>query len=394
MADVRIVLQTGATALTAALFATAFTYGAVFAGLVVGVVGSSPEEGPVHRLMLPMVPVVFVGVAIGMHVWTWRSRASDVWLTDAGLRVEGGRWSGGAWRWSEIDVDQSRIVFDPNARVTINGHDTYRRGLVLALLDGREVELGSSFDDDEQASFERLLLTIRSRVSAPPVAPAPVGVLACPACGAPVAPRSEAMSACWRCDTAVPTPEGLRARVAAGEALARRRGAVEASVRAWLAQPPAGLVNRWLAAVFAVRYGLPLLLCLGSSQWMAILAGAWTLGKVASLRIVDRFAYRSLMLDWAARAPQAVGAPSGCRVCGSPLSPGAGEVLTRCPACEADNVLGLDVAASAAVLSDARREIEVFIAEQADRRQGPWWAVVGGAALTVGLALWATLGGG
>lgn len=387
----RLVLQTGATALTAALFATAFAYGAVFAALIVFATVFIADAPPQQRLLV-LVPIAFTGVAVFSLRWAWRSRASDVFVDDEGIRVEGGPDGDRRWPWAAIDVDRSRLVEDPNARVTINGHDTYRRAFVLGLRDGTEAEIGSSYDDVEQASFEALLATLRARTAPPPEAPTAVdGLVRCASCGAPAAPRVEA-AACWRCGSPVETPPRLRDKVAAATALADGRRAAEARVRAWLEQPAAADVNRWLAAVFAVRYGLPLLLCLGPSQWMAILVGAWTIGKIAWLRITDRFAYRSLVLDWAARPAVAPGGPPACRGCGAPLAPRGDDVITRCASCDADNVLGVDLARAAATVAVARVDIERFIADQAERRSWPRLQVLGGLIATVALSLWAAIG--
>jgi hypothetical protein len=387
-AEARLVVQTGATALTAALFATAFAYGAVLAGLIVAATstGADPSERFIY-----LVPIVFAGVAIGSNVWAWRARASDVFLSEAGLRLEGGRWSGRAWTWAEVDVDRTRLVTDFNASVTTNGHRTYRRAFVLGLTNGEEVELASSFDDAEHASLEALLVAVQARLAPAPVAAPVEGLLGCGSCGAPVAPQPAETSPCWSCGAAVPTPAALADKVRAAQRVAAGRGAAEARIRSWLEQPPAAAVNRWLAAVFMVRYGLPLLLCLGSGQWAAILLGAWTIGRVCWLTIIDRFAYRSLSLDWAARPAAAPGAPPRCRACAAPIAPRAGDVIARCAACDADNVLGVDLARAEAEVQVARVDIEQFIAAQAERRGWPRVQVGLGALATAVAFVWGAL---
>lgn len=374
-APARIVLQTGATSAIGELFAIVFSFAAVVSALLLWGLDAADAMPFPHNVVLPLVPLLFAGAVVMFHGFAWRSRASDLRVDGEGLAVEGGPMDGTRYSWAQIDLDRTRIEENRNTTYTENGRVTYERKLVLGLAGRGEVALGASLDDDEQVSFDAVLAALRSLASPPSTAvAAPSGpqLLRCPACSAPVSPTADEAAACWRCDTPVPMPAELRERVAAAARLDAGRPALEAAVRRIRDQPGARAVNRLLLTLAAAKYALPLLLLLAPRLWVATLGGLWALSRFARLQVATRRAYPRLTWEFGAHPPAAPGAPATCRSCGGALPPPRpGAAVERCPWCDADNVLGVDLTPALGAAADEAADLEGFLGEQAARRAWP-----------------------
>lgn len=368
----RVVLQTGASAGIARLFAVVFTFGSLFgSGLSLLLVAAGDLPLP-HRIALPFVPFGFVVATIAFHVWVWRSRATDVFVDEAGVRVSGGRANGWSSTWKALNPGQIRVETNPNMRVTINGQTTIEQRLVVG-----DVVLGASTDPDEQVSFEALRQLLRDGARREPADPVTERtlVLHCPACGAPVAPLDAETTPCWRCDARVIMPDTLRDRVRTGAVLDTTRSQLLRDLDRVLNQPSALVANRWLAASLFAPYLSPLFLCGASQFWVTWIALATAVVQVSNLQVARRRAFARLAVVFSARPSTHPGAPLHCRTCDGPL-PDAVEPLVRCPWCEADNLRVMPLA-RATSLRAAADDLATFLAEQrrAVRDPAGWLAI-------------------
>lgn len=251
----RIPLQTGGSAWIARVFAVAFALGSGLSALLVSVLALGEDVPLAHRLLLPLVPLVFCGVSIASHAVLWRSRASDLLLDDEGLLVDGPVVDGSRrYAWTDLALTRCRLDVDPSARVKVNDHVTYQHFLRVGLAAGGEATLARSVDDDEIASFREVVALLRSRADVPEPRPLPPEVLRCDGCGAPVAPAEGPLTRCGRCGRDVSVPEALIERVrsarrrAEGHDVARRELAVVGRM------PSAAVANRWLLATLVAPY--------------------------------------------------------------------------------------------------------------------------------------------
>lgn len=388
-APFRVVLQTGASAGIARVFAVAFAYGATLAGAMLALmIGADTLESP-DREILPLVPVAFLLVSIAAHVAAWRTRATDLALGPDGLVVRGGPHDGLRVGWGEVDPVTTAVVTDGSVVVTINGQETPLARLWLGRRDGSRVALGASTDRLEQRSFAALVTVFREAAGAPagPVDQGPASVVHCPGCGAPVRPADADAVPCWRCDRVVALPEPVRDRVRVQARHDRHRERVEAGLVALLRQPAAPTANRWLAASIVAPYVLPVAMCVWEGVWLAWLPAALALAAASNLQVARRAAFPGLAVVFAARPGAAPGAPLRCRSCAGPL-PEADRVVVACPWCDADNVRALQLDRPAALWADCAGELDGFLAEQEERRTWArravaFWVVLALAGLVV-----------
>ena len=374
----RLPLASGATTLVMLFWGTSFLLGTLFALALVLPLWLSDAAPSEHRLLMPLVPILFFVASIFFHHRALRARASDLVLDGEGLVIDGGPGDGRRFAWAQLDLARSRIETDRGEMVQMGQGTVYRQRLHLALQDGRSTEIASSLDLIEQASFAACLGTLRALTAAPapsPPTPADARVLACPACAAPVQPADTEAVTCRHCAAAVAMPDEVRTRLREGLAALAQKGHLTVEVDRLLTQPSAGLLNRWIAASLAVKYSLPVTLVLLLRQWIFVLAVVWLVGQALRARLAARHVYQHLVVAFAARPRRTPGEPLTCRRCAGPL-PDSDGVLRRCAYCAAENLVApaagggtdgsldeaLDVAALVALRRHQRRRFTLRLA--------------------------------
>lgn len=284
-----------------------------------------------------------------------------------GLRVEGGRHDGAALAWSEArperwDLDQYAF-FAPTlrhffARARGESPDIWALRIPLGGDDDPVVTVNAE-DEDEAASLAAVLSTMRAAAAGGPVARDP-RVLACPRCGAPARPTTEAEAPCAACGAAVPIPAELRARLAAAAHASARRARDERAIARLLAQPGATSTNlATLAAGVLMVAAWPTatvlaLVDLWQTRDVGRAAAILTLpiglvlglGGLLHARASGRRALQLVTLHFAAHARD--GEAPECRACGGPLPEAAGRAVVTCAYCEAANVVALRARRTAA----------------------------------------------
>lgn len=385
--DLRVVLQTGASAWMPRIFAVAFTLGSLAAGLLVALLSLASLERPLN-LAFALAPLGFVGVSIVAHVVIWRTRATDMLVGPAGIRFEGGPLGGVLVPWGDLDAARCRIEQDRDVVVKINDEVTYLHRLHVAW-GGRDVVAATSTDRDEQASLAAVLEMLRTKHEiVEDVGPA--DVVRCPSCGSAVSPADRTDVACWRCGAAVVMPAGLRARLGAAAGVDALREDVQRRVRRLLDQPRAIVANAWFLASLLVWYPVLVMLCLVPGLWASWALLALALVSMSNLQVARRRAFHRLAVVFAARPAETPGAPLRCRSCAGPLPASAG-VLVRCPWCSADNLRSLALERPASLWTEADQDVRKLADDQRARTAWPSFLVVASAAAAVGWAAWVAL---
>jgi hypothetical protein len=328
-----------------------------------------------------------------------RERASDIVLSDSGLRVESGRASGFNAAWEAIAGCTVKATHEKSIEVI----DTDEKAanfwqLVLELDDASEVVLASAENQRERSSLEDIRESIGASLKeragerpprakktkgaandARPARPTkPVAsVLRCGTCGAPAGLVDAPTLACGFCAAVVHVPDDLRARCRAAlqrnasqarrnqllGKLLRQPGALRTNIALGLAATPMLLAFPVVSIVAGVLYALcylrafdVVLLC---SSGLAIV---WAFFFLVRGRLTDRRAVRLVTLQFAAAAPEKAGAPHRCRDCNAPLIETRGQLLAHCAYCDAENVLGVDARPEARSSSDQEASLEVALA--------------------------------
>jgi hypothetical protein len=386
--ELRVVLQTGASAGFARIFAVAFTFGSLGAALLIALLTCSGSIEPPLRYVFPLTPVGFVVVSVIAHWVVWRTRATDVLLGPAGLRFEGGPLAGQRIAWADLDVDRCRIETDDTVSVRTNDRTTYLQRLVLSR-GGEAVVAATSTDDDEQASLAALLEILRSKQEI--IADVgPAEVVRCTACGSAASPADRAEVACWRCGASVPMPGAVRKRLHDAANVDHLRDGVAPRIRALVDQPRARAANAWFLASMLVWYVVPLLMCLASQVWASWGLLAFAVLEMSDLQVARRHAFHRLAVVFAARPGETPGAPLRCRSCAGPL-PSSDKLIVQCPWCAADNVRQMVFERPASVWARADQDLNTFADEQRKRTAWPRFAVAASMVAAVGWATWSLL---
>ncbi len=370
--SLRVALQTGASTVVYRIFAVGFAFASVCGGAMIGLQLRAGLLGEPEGTVMPFVPVAFLGASVFFHWLVWRDRASDVELSTSGLRVLRGKKE--LLAWEQIDGPHSALRENRNVVVTVNGRATAQQELVLRLRNGEARVLAVSTDPEEQRSFEVLLHNIQ-RACAPSVVSdeGPPEVLRCPSCGAPapVALRPEVR--CWRCDSVIVIHEPIQRRLAAATRADGERLALTRALNAALEQPEAAVANRYLLASVVSPYLVPVLGCAGAELLPAGASATMALISLSNLQFRRRAALPGLASVFAARPPEAPGAPLRCRSCAGPL-PETPDALVGCPWCEADNVRALSLERPASLWAADQEALGSFLDRKAE---AAWWPRAG-----------------
>lgn len=325
------------------------------------------------------------------------TRPSDLVLDQSGVRVSGGPLHGFSMPWAEL-APPGAVVEESGAGSEPVWHFALTHGtagaLHLAVVtdpgDARSVKAA-------RASVEAVVTGRRALEDRPAVARE---TLACPACGAGVAPGDEDAVPCAHCGAAVPIAAPLRELVRAAMALDASRDLARDRVRRLHAQPDARAVERALGVALGVA-ALGFLATWGTLAWSALQSPSWRplftffllapfalvglLAALARVALANRAALRVLALAYGALAPERPGEPQRCRRCHGPLRTATPGALERCVYCEADNVMGLDVAGAARASAEGDEALEVTLAQLGHERRRWVGVALGVLALT---ALW------
>ena len=351
------------------------------------------------------------GVSAGYYYLrrAWRGRPSDAVLGPEGLTIDGGAHHGRVFAWSSLDPARCAVVarFKPSKPKEPAGY-----ALQLAERDAAPVDVALMDDDGDLASARELLAAILARVergrdvpveahAAPAeaavrpaadrrraragvdAAAARATVLACPGCGAPVAPSELEHVRCPTCATTVPMPADVRERVRAALLLPREERRAERTVARLLDQPGAQRTALTLAASLALI----------GAAWPVAIAGTIHLARtdaltfvrglalvampflliadgffLSRLRLVDRRALATLAFGFGARPPASPGGPPSCHACGAPLR-AADTTVVRCVFCGVANLLGVDLRAHASRTAAAATSLDDALAARARERR-------------------------
>lgn len=393
---IRLPLQIG----TSSLWSLARSSASLLPGLGLVPLGVTVAiETGLSRLGISLgVALGMAGVLLAIFAWAhiryaWCDRPSDVVLSSEGLRVEGGRYHGLSMPWSLVDRSGTCIVADQEDRLTLKsiglsallaavlaliGVDLPEglkekvgiRRLRVARRSGGSVVVAEAERPIEQDSLQALLDSIRAdQWYGPPdpaarTVPPPVGVVACPGCGAAAVPDETEAVTCPYCGTAVAIPEAVRRGVRDGRVISHERRLSERVLGRLLEQPGARSMGwLFLGASVPMLLAWPLAFGLAGREWelgtltsvasakLAFFASAAILSLFFLLRVrlVDRFALRLLTLGFAARAPVNDQAPFTCRRCGAPLPEARDSIHVACVYCRSENLIGLDLGHRAAV---------------------------------------------
>jgi uncharacterized Zn finger protein (UPF0148 family) len=275
-----------------------------------------------------------------------KRRPSDMLIDPRGLVVDGGPAHGVEIEWTSMEPEQFRVS---------------EQGRVNRLVAG-EITLGETSSASERRSFDLTVRTLReltrfARGSDETARPAPE-ILACSACGNPVAPDDTDAVRCDHCGSSVAVPAPLRARVRhAGEVRTAKSAAARAIVTL-LDQPTASATS-----LAIILLALPLILAWSFSAWVTYrLEAAQALRSESVLGLIyfvavsgvgcylvgraladRRGTFALITHELSAIAPTRPGAHHLCRACGAPLLEPPHQVVAICAYCETENVLGFDV---------------------------------------------------
>lgn len=419
--SIRLPLQVGTTASWSLLRAG---LGLVPGAVLLAVTPSLHRGGDALGTLAAAVAGAFLSLYGLQHVFrAWRARPGDAVLDEQGVRFEGGRLSGVALAWTDLDPAGCAVEDTRDFRLSItrvlehaafwlmssllsNGPELAPeerfppRRLRLRAKDGREWEAAYAEKAGEQQSLDALWGSIRARlgVESKPAPASTPGILVCASCRAPLVPEDAPQATCRFCGATTPLSSELREKVKAQQALAAAHTASSRLVDSLLVQPGAGRAARWLAfAAVGIVAGwsaslAPLFVAgLGNNGvfevGVALVAGmlvAVALVSFSKLGLVDRRALRLLTTSFGARAPaDPRGAPE-CRRCHAPL-PATDRTVAGCAYCGADNVLGVDLRADVAPAKAHQQSLQqLFASKQRQRSRTVASAVVtlaaGGAA--------------
>jgi hypothetical protein len=411
--DVRIPLQTGATALRTLAKAP------VGAGILGGLAALTLcGNGRIVDLLAdthhsPVPAIVATVVACLVGVAAYGSRATEAVVGLDGITLEAGATH---VPWHDVTGVRVEDHLQTSKRVGREHVDALERTVVLERGSGEPIPVAAAVDVGEDEMLGAVADALRgawgaarARDSAPvaPAAPAPsaepapphhADLVICSGCGAAIAPADEPVVTCPFCQTEVAMPEPLRRRINSAARTQENDRLTDTLVADLLRQPSTARVNAWLAAV-AVAHG-----AIGLAYW-AFAKSQWNLGipllfagllvllhGLARRRVADRIAIGALVRA-AARAPEKPGGPRTCHSCGAPLPapPKEGSIVLACAYCSAQNVLGLDAVAGAGTRSVGAVELAEAIARRDAARRGAVGRIgVGGVVMVFGI-VWGVL---
>ena len=252
---VRLPLQTGVTC--AGWLAGLALFGAL--PLVIAAVGlhllemmrASPVSTGVEEGAF-VTAAVLIPLVVTLWVWrrfwrnAWRTRASDVVFEPSGVRIIGGPQDGRQFAWSDV-AQRPWYTNETGAR------------LYAAMGDGEEALLATASSPGELASLRDLGLVVYAAAeritgkASPNETPASrdPSVLACSACGAPLAPEDTPTIACHFCRAPTAVPEARRLRIRAQVESGRTHAQSGAIVERMLTQPTSFDRNGLLGVITA-----------------------------------------------------------------------------------------------------------------------------------------------
>lgn len=403
-ASIRLPLQVGSTS-SWALLRAALTLGPGAVLLAWGARLYRADE--TSGAMLALLPGAFLVLyAVQQGVRAWQARPSDALLTEQGVRFEGGRMGGVALAWAELDAEHTLAEDAKELRLSLtrvlenaaflffstllaNSPELAPeqrlpvRRLRLRAKGGREWLAAVAEKVGEQRSLDALVGSLRAKLGVEPKVEvaAPVGVLTCASCRAPLAPGEAATVTCPFCGQVTPVPAELQQRHHAQRALAQSRAATEQLVETLLEQPGAtkasaslGLTALGLVVAWAVALGPLFVSGLddvgGFEVGVALVAGLLASLAVVSFgktALLNRGALRVLTSSFGARAPADPRGPPECRSCRAPL-PFAERTVVGCAYCGADNILGVDLRAHVAPMKEHQLSLEQLFASRKRQR--------------------------
>lgn len=362
-------------------------------------------------MYLSLVALMILTFGLTRLARAFRYRPSDIVFDDDALRVEGGPCGGLALRWTELRLGQcgvQSIVEKSKGKETAPAERwTLRLG---------NVDVAEADDAVEVASFREVLSAIENRAtgsvddgdarplpreSSESSASSEARVLACPSCGALVAPSAEPEATCGHCGAAVAIPDDVQGRVRAEALLSSARARVERSVETLLDQPGAASTTALLVVSFlfmAIAWPFtfwgyvhlwrlhrltPLLGAALAALPFLLIGDGFFLSR---LRMVDRRALGSLTTTFGARPPQRSGGPLTCRACNAPL-PARETTVVQCVFCGASNVTGVDLRANTRRADSSAQSLDVALAEREVERARWRWRTLGSVPLFIASAL-------
>jgi uncharacterized Zn finger protein (UPF0148 family) len=360
MSGERVPVQTGASSRYAFIFAL----GAVVAGLVVLVASAMVLPTIVAITAVEIFFMVFLGL-VGVFVRNgYRRRASDAVFDDESVTFEGGPLDAELVAFRDVDTQFTAIVDVP-------GRPELKR-VMLVLDRGASYVLAETTDVEELESLRALVesMVFRARAqsasSAAKVVEDAAGreaeILVCSSCGAPVMPTESGTTTCAKCGASVAVPDDLRGRVHRHAELAETRARTRQMIARLLRQPRARTVNAILLVAASALLVAPIVIAVGGvvPGVTLLLLGVGGYGVVRDLTL-DRRALRSVLTAFGARPPRALGEPPRCHACGAPLHVAADDVAVACVYCEAENVVGANLAtdlrAASSTADDLTRDL-------------------------------------
>ena len=403
-------MQTGASC------AWSFARAAFLLWLVLAIVGvqlANRDDGWVANLVISLVVACLPLFFTALYAWvSVTTRPSDIFISDLGVRFEGGSHHGTSWRWRDFEHVRAERVDTWNLRSWADSFEaedpgeearrvrrrkTYKDLQLTMRVAGKDVIVAEGELPIEERSLEALAKLLRAgrgkRKSAITPDPA-LHVLLCGACGASVAPSTEETKRCGSCAADVPLPEDVRTRVGVARELAGRGRSLARSVAQLLDQTHAIRVNRLFLAVVvfvAVSFvvGFAVLVRPTGHHRAAFVAPFLCIGVGYSLMrlvVASRAAAAVLHLDFGAIAPVREGAPYECRACGGPLPDAEGSVVVPCVYCEAENVVTLELQERSKRQKGSADAITRVLDERR-RERARWWRATLIAALALVLIL-------
>lgn len=357
------------------LATVAFAYFTLAASWVTSRVEGEGEATTPFTVFVTFAVTIVIGVTY--MVWHrgwgwlgtfWRFRPSDIVFGPTALRVDGGPHHGFSIDYA--DIDPEKCVIEPRRAVLFRDPRTGKKTLSSKTVDARVLRLeGESLaeadetEPDELASLEEVHQAILARVVAEPQVERPraeARVLACPSCGAPVAPSDRPEGPCAHCGAAVAMPEELRVRVEAARKLPAAEARAARFVEMLLEQPGARSMTAFLMASIAIMVlPCPLVAALAARlshrhaltplfvAGLALLPLLFVIDGffLSRYRFVDRRAIRTVVTSFAALRPERADGPPRCHSCLAPLHDSDSVVVT-CVYCAAPNVTGVDLRGS------------------------------------------------
>jgi hypothetical protein len=344
--------------------------------LGIGIIGFFGAAPVFIGSLLPYWVAVVCGILIAAWFLTLvmlpfdvkRRRASDVLLSESGVKIESGPDRGRTFGWADL------LAQPPALRGTANG-DTR---LVLP----RSIEVVTS-EPEEVASLESLIQTLdalargHEEACAPPVKYGhAASVPHCSNCGGPVAPSEEASVRCRHCSADAAIPEALRREVAHLRALTDARTTTSGALGVLSRWPRSRTINFVLGmAVVPLVFGWPASGVLASEflqyrdvfSWrdvgvLFVSTAALTLGLCFWLagQTVHRQAFGLVVATF--HAVRSADGGLVCRYCGAPLDVRPDKPLVSCAFCRCDNViLGLDLSPRVAAESAQAAQLDEML---------------------------------